>query len=241
MSNLILCPIKMASQPFHLKSIDLHFYSLEELLYYYKKHEILIDKSIMSQEFIFWIRQQEQNVLADKLSQIVSGKGTLAMFMAVLIDAVNTFDEEEKAQFLSHLEKLENKNELERRKVLADQMLSREKYEAAILEYCRILDSSLTEVGEEEFLGNIWHNLGCCYSNLFLFEQAIDAFKKAYGYHPNEDTKKAVDFCMEAKEQVDSFMNFPGKSDVTLQQREDNHQFDKEILQRKEEYLNSTL
>lgn len=201
MSKVILCPVKSAKQPYHLKSIDLRFFSLEELLYYYRNHEILIDRSIMEEEFVFWVRENlSQKVLADRLHQLVAGKATLTMFLSVLLDQVNTFSKEEKEAFISQVARLEDKDEFQRRKVIADQMLQREKYESAIVEYRRILKGNESKTGQDELFASIWHNLGCCYGRMLLLEQALECFQNASGYILLEETKKAVAFVTEALE-----------------------------------------
>lgn len=199
MSRVILCPFKSAKQPYHLKSIDLRFFSLEELLYYYKNHEILIDRSIMEEEFVFWVKEHlGQHTLAERLHQLVAGKATLTMFFNALLEQVNTFTPEEKEAFLNQLSRLEDKNEFQKRKVLADQMLQREKYDSAIIEYRRMLQGNEGTVGQDELFASTWHNLGCCYGRMLLFEQAMECFKSAYSYKQNEQTQQAVKFIMEA-------------------------------------------
>ena len=111
MSKFILCPISMSEHPYHVKSIDYNFYSLEELFYYYKKNRILIDNSIMDADFIYWIRQQGEGLLAEKLTQILKGKGTLIMFIEALLPYINTFSDEEKQEFTDSIRRLEDKTQ----------------------------------------------------------------------------------------------------------------------------------
>ncbi|MCR5374037.1 MAG: hypothetical protein K6E39_01520, partial [Lachnospiraceae bacterium] len=94
MSKFIYCPIAMSDSPYHVKSLDYNFYSLEELFSYYRKNRILIDNSIMEQDFVFWIRQQGEGLLAEKLTQILKGKGTLIMYIEALLPYINTFSED---------------------------------------------------------------------------------------------------------------------------------------------------
>lgn len=213
MAKVLLCPIKSAKQPYHLKSIDLRFFSLEELLYYYKNHEILVDRSIMEEEFVFWVKESlGQVTLSEHLHQLVAGKATLTMFISVLLEQVNTFLPEEKEEFLNKLSQLEDKDEFQKRKVLADQMLKREKYDSAIIEYHKMLKGYDGGILQEELIASTWHNLGCCYGRMLQLKQALECFKNAYSYRPNEQTKKAISFIMEAME----------AQNMTLEPREDN-------------------
>ncbi len=243
MSKFIYCPIAMSDSPYHVKSLDYNFYSLEELFSYYRKNRILIDNSIMEQDFVFWIRQQGEGLLAEKLTQILKGKGTLIMYIEALLPYINTFSEDEKREFTNSIRRLEDKKEYERRKMLADQMLDRGRYESAILEYRRILDSHSYAPGEDDFLVSVWHNLGICYTYLFHFDMALKCFKMAYSYTPSEDTLKAVEFVNRAKERLltepkpyenDNFVHM-------LELSETRGQRQKEILDRTSQYLRSTM
>lgn len=243
MSKFILCPISMSEHPYHVKSIDYNFYSLEELFYYYKKNRILIDNSIMDADFIYWIRQQGEGLLAEKLTQILKGKGTLIMFIEALLPYINTFSDEEKQEFIDSIRRLEDKKEYERRKMLADQMLDRGRYESAILEYRRILDSHAYQPGEENFLVSVWHNLGISYAYLFYFDTALNCFKMAYSYMSNEETLKAIEFINNAKEVLSADVK-PYENDNfvhMLELSETRELRQKEILERTSQYLRSTM
>ena len=73
---------------------------------------------------------------------------------------------------------LEEKDELSRHKLRADRLLRRGKYHCAMEEYRWILQNQ-TEETQEAFLGDVSHNLGTAYANLFLFSQAADCYKTA--------------------------------------------------------------
>ncbi|MBR0435468.1 MAG: hypothetical protein IJK13_05620 [Lachnospiraceae bacterium] len=243
MSKFIYCPISMSDHPYHVRSLDYNFYSLEELFYYYRKNRILIDNSIMEPDFIYWIRQQGEGMLAEKLTQIIKGKGTLIMYIEALLPYVNTFTDEEKQEFTDSIRRLEDKKEYERRKMLADQMLDRGRCQSAIVEYRRILDSHPYEPGEEEFLAFVWHNLGIAYAYLFRFDEASSCFKMAYSYSANEDTLEAVDFIEYAKDLLASEVK-PYENDNfvhMLELSETRGLRQKEIRERTTNYLRSTM
>lgn len=48
----------------------------------------------------------------------------------------------------------------------------------------------------EAFLGDVSHNLGTAYANLFLFSQAADCYKTAYEKNTNPSSKKSELFCL---------------------------------------------
>lgn len=247
MTKLIYCPVKASVTPYHLKSLDYNFYSIEEIVYFFMHNEILIDESIMDDEFVYWLSQQNDKLLADKLHQIVSAKGTLFMFMEALLNGVNTLTSDEKTQFLNSIKQLENKNELGRRKIIADQMISRGKYESAILEYRRILESVKANSGNEELLGKIYHNLGCCYSYLFFFDNAKECFMKAYSYNNNQASIEAGRLIESANVILKNEINDPSAEkenilhSITLQGEEEHRARMDEINQRILDYIRSTV
>ena len=62
-------------------------------------------------------------------------------------------------------------------------------------EYRWILQNK-TEQTQEEFLGDVSHNLGTAYANLFLFTQAADSYRMAYEKNTNPISQKAEIFCL---------------------------------------------
>lgn len=241
----ILCPNRIAKQPYHLKSIDLHFYSLEEILYFYNQHEILIDRSLMEESFVFWVRESLHcQGLAQKLHQMIAGKSSMTMFMEAIVNQTNYFEKEEREIFLEKISRFEDKNEFERRKVLADQMMEREKYEAAIIEYRRILNGKKDSVKEDVLLARVWHNLGCCYGRMLLLEQAMECFKTAYSYQQLSETQDAVAFLIHVNEQMEQINKVQEDSFVHLieqtgQGKKDSHYA--QLKQRMQEYIRRTL
>lgn len=240
------CPYGAAEQPYHLKSIDLKVYSLEEILYFYYHHQILLDRSLMQEDFVFWVREHlKQPVLAEKLHQLIAGGGSFVMFMETLVAQGNILDDVEKQAFLEYIVRMEDKNELERRKMLADQMMERGKFEAAILEYRRILKGKEQEAGQQELLAKVWHNLGCCYGKMLYYKEALNCFQNAYSYERLPQTKQAVAYIMNLRQAAEDIV--PMKEDdsfVHLLSRSDQAKRDiryQQLKLRMQEYLRSTL
>jgi len=200
MTELIFCPIRRAENPYHLKSVDMNFYSIEEILWYYREHRILADNTIMEEDFIFWLEEQGLDSLANRLHQMIGSKAPITMFMAAIIDAVNFFDKEERDDFLKSLQEMQDKNEMARRKTLGDQLFDRGRYESAILEYLRVLDGSTVRLGMEEFLAKVHFNLGLCYANLLLYDQALDELRTAFSLKDIDEIHEAVSVINKAME-----------------------------------------
>lgn len=243
MLKAILCPIWQAKQPFHLKSVDMDFFSLEELFYYYVHNEILIDESIMDEEFVYWVRKElGQEALAEKLHQQIGAKCSITMFLGTLLGQINTMEETEKEEFLKHLSQMENKNELQKRKILADQMAERGKYEAALIEYRRIIQAARSATQEDNLLAGVWHNLGCCYGRMLEFEQAMECFQTAYSYVPARESRMAVTVLQQLQQEEEKSLPVEGKDRFILEgngkeKRQIRYQ---QLKERMKDYLRST-
>ena len=68
--------------------------------------------------------------------------------------------------------------------------MEKEKYLSSIYEYKNLLESD--DAGEQppQLIGNIWHNLGTAYARLFLFQEAIHCYEKAYDLNDNPESLK---------------------------------------------------
>ena len=92
---------------------------------------------------------------------------------------------------------------------------------------------------EQRFIGEVWHNLGCCYGMCFLFEDALRCFKAAYSYSFLKETQDAVAFVIkhmeksekEPENSADTFLNYVN---YTAQAGRENRY--EQIAQRVEEY-----
>lgn len=182
MGELLLCSHGIASMPYYIETIALNVYSLEELCYYLKNNIDLADPSFMDDELIEWTRTQlKLPALAGRLEK-QKERGSLFEFVAVLVSGCNYCTGEELEQMRAALADFENKTETECAKIRADRLLGKRRYRACILEYRKLLEHPDVR---GEFAGNIYHNLGCAYAGLFLFEQAAECYGNAYRRNRN--------------------------------------------------------
>lgn len=185
-----------------VKSIDMAISSLEEFGYFYAKHIVLLDDSIMQEDFEDWIATELQfPVLALNLKQVREHKQGCISYFSFILNELFIFSEEEKKSILEEAKAFVNKNENQRRKLLGDQLFIREKYHSAIKEYYSLIKEESFKEEEHSFIGNVWHNLGCCYGMCFMFQEALDCLKEAYSYNFSEKTQEAVTFVVKLQEQ----------------------------------------
>ncbi len=158
MGELLLCGRELASVPYYIESISLNVYSLEEICYYLKEYIDLVEVSFMDKELIRWIGQElKQGELADKLTELKEQGGKLIEFVNAIVSGCNYCTPEECKTMAEKLAIFENKTEIECKKIRADRLLLKKRYDAAISEYTRLLNSA--EV-RGILSGNVYHNLG---------------------------------------------------------------------------------
>lgn len=197
MSELILCKAPLAYIPFYIENAGINIYSLEELSYLSIKHTDLITEELMSSEFTKWIGEELfETTLQKELDDMIAKGMTLNLFMGRILKYAGYLTERELRETVLKIAVFQNKSEAEIRKIRADRLLSLERFSDAIPEYISILYDkdkfSLNETQE----GNIYHDIGACYSRMFFFSEAKKSFKIAYDKNHNIETLKELLFLM---------------------------------------------
>jgi len=182
--------------------------------------------------------------LAERLRDIMHMDGRLSEFVLALLVECGYCPRETIKEIVRVVRDMEEKSDFECNKVRADRLLEKEKYLSSIYEYKRLLDSN--EAGEQskELIGNIWHNLGTAYARLFLFQEAMHCYDKAYELNGNPESQAAIQMagrCLNQEIDVEN-VAFTEKleSIATLNTREQRSQYHKAvsdvIFNWKEEY-----
>lgn len=183
MGELLLCCREIASVPYYIESISLNVYSLEEICYYLKEYIDLVEVSFMDEELIRWIGEElKQQRLAEQLSELKAQGGKLIEFVNAIASGCNYCTPEELEVMAEKLAVFENKTEIECKKIRADRLLEKKRYQAGILAYQKLLEYPGVSGA---FAGDIYHNLGTAYAGMFLFEDAAECYGKAYQKNQN--------------------------------------------------------
>lgn len=193
MGELFICNEPIAALPYYIEGISWNVYSLEELCYYVEHNPYLLEKDFMNEELCTWIGKEVKNLkLAERLRDIMRMDGRLSEFVLALLVECGYCSREMTKEIVRIVREMEEKSDFECNKVRADRLMEKEKYLSSIYEYKRLLDSN--EAGEQskELLGNIWHNLGTAYARLFLFQEAIHCYDKAYALNGNPASQEAI-------------------------------------------------
>ena len=173
-----LCTVKQAENPYYIKSVGIRIWSIEELCFFLHNNIWLIDKTIVDEKLVEWIRDElELKPLARKLADALERPDSdVSYFIMPIFAQTGYLNAYEQRQMREELTRVQVKAEDEREKIRADYLVKSGRYEAAITSYRKLLsDKSLGNLGAG-FYSGIWNNLGCAYALEFRFEEAAEAF-----------------------------------------------------------------
>ena len=196
MGELLYCHEPIAALPYYVEGVGINIYSMEELCYYIAGNTYLLDTSFMNEELCTWIEKQMQVYkLAEQLREITRTDGKLSEYVQAILIYTGYHSMKEMQEIVLVIRQMEEKSDFECNKIRADRLMEKEKYLSSIYEYKRLLDSEDAKKENAFLVGSIWHNLGTAYARLFLFEEAIECYDRAYSLNQTEESLKECLLC----------------------------------------------
>ncbi|MCR4782013.1 MAG: hypothetical protein K5851_04615 [Lachnospiraceae bacterium] len=197
MGDLILCKIPLAGTPYYMDDFGINIYSLEELSHLAFKHTDMLSEDIMTGDFTNWVGEElHLPALKRELDDLIAEGASLHIFVGRLLSNCGYLTESDLKKTIDRIQALENKSEAEIRKIRADRLLHSDRLSDAVLEYTSILEDrknlKLSVVNE----GDVFYNLGVCYSRMFFFEEAKECFNSAYEKNRRTESIKALLHCV---------------------------------------------
>ena len=221
MGEILICNEPIAALPYYIEGISWNVYSLEELCYYIENNPYLLEKDFMTEELCTWIGKEVKNLkLAEQLRDIMHMDGRLSEFVLALLMECGYCPKDTMKEIVRIVKEMEEKSDFECSKVRADRLMEKEKYLSSIYEYKSLLDSNEAGEQKKELIGDIWHNLGTAYARLFLFQEAIHCYEKAYQLNNNPDSLHAYLSAFRCQRSEEAFVRAGrkyGVSDEVLQ------------------------
>ena len=187
-----LCRVKTAQKPFFIENIGTYIYSIEELCFYLKENVYLIDESIMNEALCDWIRDELElrtlyRQLYDRLQQMEEASGTdstggsvVAGFVMPIFREIGYLTPKQMKSFQDTLSRLSVQPEDARDKLKGDYLAKSGMYKGAVNEYLQILARQKKSGAGAQFYAQVLENLGCAYARMFRFEDAAEAFERAW-------------------------------------------------------------
>ena len=187
MTNVLLCHGTIATTPYYVKEACANLYSIEELCYFIYHNAYIVDDEFVSEKLTEWICiETGLGQLSQKVEAVRGKRGALGNLVRILNNEIGFYTEEEWTMLLSDIDNNSKMSMPERRKIRADGLLKSERYAQALEEYENLLSDF--KGGEPSFTARIYHNLGVCAAQLFLFERAAEYFEKAYNLYGNTES-----------------------------------------------------
>ncbi len=181
MSSLILCHKQKATQPYKLPHIRYKIYTIEEMAYVIFDNLYLLDHTLMSESLCEWLEGELGLFsLADSLREQIAKRVSLEDFILYFLEHTGIYSTAEISGIKGVLAALEGQEEVEKQKKKADDLLSMNEYENAILAYNSILAATRTDAVDASFYGKVYACLGAAYGRLFLYKEAAKAYAAAY-------------------------------------------------------------
>ncbi|MEG2232347.1 MAG: hypothetical protein RRX92_10060 [Lachnospiraceae bacterium] len=165
-------------------------YSLEELCYYLCENLQMLDITWFNEEFLTWLAEScRLEELSLELSHLLKKKESLNSLVTTILRYAHYCEEAELTEITKQLTESAHMNQYEKRKSKIARSISRGNYLIALRESQQLL----SEIGDTDMLleGQILHNIGTLYADLYYFEQAADYFKEAYRKAGNDESYQA--------------------------------------------------
>ena len=186
MSTVILCNGNYAKTPYYLPAEEIRFFSIEEVCYYLYKNAFFLPDDFFSDALLVWIREElNLPTFADDLIQLRKKEETVLNSIEYLFFATGYYGESEFEKVKKVIQEGGRLSVEERRKMRADAYCKKQKYKLALGEY----EELLKLIGEEDvkFKAKLYHNIGVCHAGMLLYDQATEAFNKAFDVNPHTE------------------------------------------------------
>ncbi len=164
-----------------------NLYCIEELCYYVYHNAYLLDDSFVTIELAKWVTDElELKDVGREISHIVGRSEALGKLICILSNNVGYYSEEKWSELLTSVSSNEAISVEERRKRRADSFLLSGRHALAKDEY----ETLLGLIGPEDvkLRAKVYHNLGVCYAQMFMFERAAHYFELANETYANTES-----------------------------------------------------
>ena len=246
------CTGKYAEQPYEIKACGSRVYCIEELCYGIKENAFLLDAGIMKDDLVDWLREEcGLAELADSLYRMIHRKGSLSTFISTILDYADFYDPETIRQVSAVLRQGAGLKLEEKKKLRADYLLRKGRYEEALTEYSRMIFKIEKQISERDgvqenglqenedasakLLARLYHNKGTALAAMMYYDEAKEAYEQAYLLGQEEESL----VCCLAAEKLSSRKahtqaekrenrNFPGNITFGLSEQETGREAEKE-------------
>ncbi|MCR5033429.1 MAG: hypothetical protein K6A92_11290 [Lachnospiraceae bacterium] len=186
MAGRVFVPIgNKAQTPYYVKNADIHVYSIEELCYVICENAFVLEDSLRDRELASWVEKSlGLKDLSRDLHELINQNGSAGALAGIILDYTGNYDNKQVHYVENILQTGSGLTSYEKRRHHADYMLSVGKYIRAVEEYQELLGDMPD--ADRRFHADVLCNMGSALANLFLYQEAADAFAKAADLMPED-------------------------------------------------------
>ena len=180
MSEYYLCRTECAKRPFYIESIGRNIYSLEELCYYFSHYVYLIDESVVNMSLCRWIGTELGLLkLQNRLMRALE-RETYEEYVFSIFQECGYLDRQKFRLFQEQFTEILTEPEEVRRKMKADYLVEFGRYVIALKEYEKIVQQQKNGKMGMQFYAAVLENMAAASARLFEFEEAADCLWNSY-------------------------------------------------------------
>ncbi len=192
MARVILCAGRRSRVPLCLRNTNKKLYSAEEICYYLYRHAATAE-DYLTDEALAEYYEKELGLpdTAQRLRLLAASEAPLKEYAVVLFAATPMYTQEETAEYLEELERLQELKYWQKQKAKADVYLEHRNYRDAVRVYERLLRGRKESGMPETAAGNIYHNLAVCELHISGAGSAGIHFAAAYEKNHNPESLRS--------------------------------------------------
>lgn len=196
MGNYILCRHPLSESPFHIESIHLNLYSLEELCFFLSNNLVLSDEVIRNPELKEWLADEcGMKGLIKEYEAIADKEGRISNRLVWILGKSHYFSEMQLRKLKMKIDSIDGMSLISKQKLKADSLLKYGKYKRSIDCYERIFKMDGIYDESAGFRADVYYNMGVAYEKMFQSGKALECFLKSYAC---EEKAEFLEACLKA-------------------------------------------
>lgn len=181
MARVVACAGQRSRIPLCLRNVNVALYSAEEICYYLYHHAVTVEDYITEDALAdFYENELGLPAVAERLRILKASEAGVREFAATVFGATMMYTEEEIAEYLRELERLQELRVWQKQKAKADVYLEHGSYRDAMLLYEQLLRKRKELEMPEVATGNVFHNLAICELHITGAGSAAGHFAEGY-------------------------------------------------------------
>lgn len=192
MARVILCTGRRSRVPLRLHNVNKELFSAEEICYYLYHHAATAEDYITETALAeYYETELGLPAVAERLRVLKASEAGVKEYATVVFGATGMYTEEEIAEYLREIDRLQELKPWQRQKAKADVYLEHRNYRDAMLQYEQLLRNRKENEMPEVAAGNVYHNLAICELHISGAGSAAGHFADAYEKNRSQESLRS--------------------------------------------------